>query len=34
MENIHTYSLEDEMSRWPSPPHLHPSEGILNQFSN
>lgn len=27
MENIHTYSLEDEMARWPSPPHLHPVKG-------
>jgi hypothetical protein len=26
MENIHTYSLEDEMARWPSPPHLHPTK--------
>lgn len=27
MENIHTYSLEDEMSRWPSPPQRYPSKG-------
>jgi hypothetical protein len=29
MENIHTYSLEDEMARWPSPPQLAPTKGIL-----
>lgn len=29
MENIHTYSLEDEMARWPSPPQIAPSKGIL-----
>lgn len=24
MENIHTFTLEDEISRFPNPPHLHP----------
>ena len=28
MENIHTYALEDEISRWPSPPQLHPTKGF------
>jgi len=27
MENIHTYSLEDEIARWPSPPGLYPQPG-------
>ena len=27
MENIHTYSLEDEIARWPAPPRLRPQRG-------
>jgi hypothetical protein len=27
MENIHTYSLEDEIARWPTPPRLRPQRG-------
>ena len=27
MENIHTYSLEDEMARWPSTPTFHAAKG-------
>jgi Transcription factor TFIID complex subunit 8 C-term len=27
MENIHTYNLEDEMSRWPHPPRIQPTQG-------
>jgi hypothetical protein len=29
MENIHTYSLEDEMQRWPNPPRIYPTKGII-----
>jgi len=28
MENIHTADLEDEMLRWPNPPHLNPTKGV------
>jgi hypothetical protein len=28
MENIHTYSLEDEIARWPTPPRLRPQRGL------
>jgi hypothetical protein len=29
MENIHTYSLEDEIARWPTPPRLRPQRGLI-----
>ena len=32
MENIHTYSLEDEIARWPNPPRLYPQTGHSNNI--